>query len=72
MPAGRLIDDAGLKGLAVGGASVSRRHGNFIVTEPGATAADVMTLMDLVRERVLDHSGFELEREVVVWKRGEA
>ncbi|MHC4992071.1 MAG: UDP-N-acetylmuramate dehydrogenase [Planctomycetota bacterium] len=67
--AGRLIEEAGLKGEHVGGASISRQHANFIVTEPGATASDVLELMELVRQRVFDHCGLELEREVVVWER---
>lgn len=69
--AGRLIDEAGLKGLAIGGASVSERHGNFIVTEPGASATDVIGLLDEVARRVFEHCGMTLEREVVVWNRGE-
>jgi UDP-N-acetylmuramate dehydrogenase len=68
--AGKLIDEAGLKGQRIGGASVSRRHANFIVTEPGATARDVLDLIELIRSRVFDASGLELEREVVVWERG--
>ncbi len=69
--AGRLIDKAGLKGERIGGASVSERHGNFVVVEEGATASHVLALIDRVRARVLDESGVELEQELVVWKRGE-
>jgi len=71
LSAGRLIDEAGAKGMAVGGASVSTRHANFIVTGAGATASDVIALLDRVRRRVLDASGVELEREVVIWSRGD-
>jgi UDP-N-acetylmuramate dehydrogenase len=46
---------------------VSRRHANFIITEPGAKAADVLQLIDLIRDRVLRESGTELEVEVQVW-----
>ncbi len=53
------------------GASVSTQHANFIVTEPGATADDVMQLLDLIKQRVFDNAGLELETEVVVWKREE-
>jgi len=67
VPAGRLIDEAGLKGLTIGGATVSERHANFISTTPQATARDVMTLMRQVQERVLDHSGAKLQPEVVIW-----
>ena len=69
--AGKLIDEAGLKGLAVGGASVSRRHANFIVTEPGATADDVVQLLADIRHRVYEHHGIELEEEIVIWRREE-
>jgi UDP-N-acetylmuramate dehydrogenase len=69
VPAGRLIDEAGLKGHAIGGATISRQHANFIVTRPGATADDVIHLMELVEDRVFDACGLELEREVVVWGR---
>jgi UDP-N-acetylmuramate dehydrogenase len=67
--AGLLIDRAGLKGLRIGGASVSERHANFIVTDEGATARDVIRLMVEVVRRVRDRFGVELHREVVVWSR---
>ncbi|MEM9752848.1 MAG: UDP-N-acetylmuramate dehydrogenase [Planctomycetota bacterium] len=66
-PAGKLIDDAGLKGKTIGKASVSEVHANFIVAEPGCLADDVIRLMDEVASEVQRHSGVELEREVVVW-----
>ena len=69
--AGKLIDDAGLKGLTLGGAAVSPHHANFIVVRPGATATDVLQLMNDVRQRVFDDSGLELEDEIVVWRRGD-
>lgn len=62
--AGQLIDAAGCKGLAVGGASISEKHANFIQTRSGATALDVVDLIALVRSRVLDHAGIELHPEV--------
>jgi len=62
--AARLIEDAGLKGYAVGGARVSERHANFIVTSPGARARDVEDLIRHVRETVLARSGVRLETEV--------
>jgi UDP-N-acetylmuramate dehydrogenase len=62
--AGALIDGAGLKGLRVGGASISTRHANFIVTRPGATAADVAHLIDLVIERISAATGIRLHPEV--------
>lgn len=65
-PAGKLIDRAGLKGKAVGGAAVSKVHANFIVTRPGATAADVLNLMTQVQQTVADDYGVCLEPEVVI------
>jgi UDP-N-acetylmuramate dehydrogenase len=64
--AGRLIEDVGAKGLRVGGAEVSTKHANFIVTRPGATAADVATLIATVQERVAVAHGIALRAEVVV------
>ena len=71
VPAGKLIDEAGLKGLSIGGASVSPRHANFIVTVPGATATDVLKLLELVRRKVYEHAGIELEEEIAIWRRGQ-
>lgn len=63
--AGRLIDAAGLKGLRVGGASVSERHANFLVNDRKGTAADVRRLGDRVRTEVAKRFGIALEEEVV-------
>ena len=68
--AGRTIASLGLNGTRLGGAVVSERHANFIVNRDHATAADILKLMDLVRERVLKAYGLELEEEVVIWKAG--
>jgi UDP-N-acetylmuramate dehydrogenase len=67
--AGMLIDRAGCKGLGIGGASVSTRHANFVVTSDDASAHDVIELIDEVKRRVLDAHGVELEPEVVIWRR---
>ncbi|MBI2900746.1 MAG: UDP-N-acetylmuramate dehydrogenase [Planctomycetes bacterium] len=67
LSAGRLIDEAGLKGAGVGGARVSRKHANFFVNDGIATASDVFRLIDLVRDQVRRRTGIELELEVVVW-----
>ena len=66
--AGRMIDDLGLKGFAVGDARVSERHANFFVNAGRATAADILGLISEVRERVRRASGVSLEEEVIVWK----
>lgn len=65
-PAGLLIDRTGLKGLRVGGAMVSEKHGNFIVNMGGAGAGDVIDLMRLVREKVFRETGILLEPEVKI------
>lgn len=67
VPAGALIDQAGLKGMRHGGAEVSDRHANFIVAQPGATADDVLHLIDLIRQRVRQQFGYELELQLQVW-----
>jgi UDP-N-acetylmuramate dehydrogenase len=59
-----LIEAAGLKGARVGGARVSTKHANFIVAGTGATAADVLGLVDLIRDRVAATTGIVLEPEV--------
>lgn len=63
-PAGKLIDLAGLKGLRVGGAEVSPVHANYLVNRGGATAADILQLMAIVRERVFQNFNLILEPEV--------
>lgn len=62
--AGRIIDDAGLKGLAQGGVRVSERHANFFEADPGASAQDVYDLVWAVRKLVGDKTGVWLEPEV--------
>ncbi len=62
--AGRLIEAAGLKGLRVGGAQISTLHANFIINSGGATAADVLTLIERARETVHAKCGIRLETEV--------
>ncbi len=68
--AGRLIEAAGLKGLAVGGARVSELHANFIVHDGAATARDVADLMAVVQRRVLADSGVRLVPEIEWWGPG--
>jgi UDP-N-acetylmuramate dehydrogenase len=66
--AGRIIDELGLKGTRRGAAVVSEKHANFVVNEGGARAADVIEILELVRERVAREAGVELELEVKVWR----
>ena len=62
--AGKLIQDAGLKGASVGGAQVSELHAGFIINKGGATTADVLALMNLVQKTVYDKYGVMLQPEV--------
>jgi len=64
--AGRLVEACGLKGVRVGGAVVSEKHGNFIVNEGNASSADIESLIGAVRSRVRDDTGVDLEPEVRV------
>jgi UDP-N-acetylenolpyruvoylglucosamine reductase len=66
IPAGKLIDELGLKGLRVGGAVVSSEHGNFIVNDGAATARDILDLIAEIPRRALVERGVELETEVQV------
>lgn len=62
--AARLIEEVGAKGLRLGGAEVSHKHANFIVADPGASAADVWALIERVRDLVEADTGVRLETEV--------
>ena len=64
--AGKLISEAGCKGMRVGGACVSEKHAGFIVNDRGASADEIFRLMRKVRECVLEHSGIHLEPEVIL------
>lgn len=64
--AAELIDRCGLKGLSLGGAAVSEKHAGFIVNRGGATAKDVLKLMDLIRKIVFEKTGILLEPEIRV------
>ena len=65
--AGQLIEQAGLKGTRVGGAEISDRHANFIVTHPGAKSSDVLRLIDLIRSKISEQFGVHLESEIKIW-----
>jgi UDP-N-acetylmuramate dehydrogenase len=68
LSAGAVIDQAGLKGLRVGGAEVSDKHANFVIAHPGCRADDVMNLIKVIREKVWDKRQIELESEVQIWQ----
>ena len=65
--AGALIDRAGLKGLQIGGATVSDKHANFITTEKDCKSSDVKRLIDAMAQRVKEKSDVELETEIEIW-----
>ncbi len=64
LPAGRLLDDIGAKQLTVGGARVFERHANIIVNSGTATSRDIRTLADILKARVKEKFGIELQEEV--------
>jgi len=66
LSAGQLIDQAGLKGARVGGASVSPVHANFIINDGTASARDIMELIELIQSRVKAARGIDLETEVQI------
>jgi UDP-N-acetylmuramate dehydrogenase len=66
MPAGKVIEEAGLKGASIGGARISEKHGNFIVNLGDATAKDICSLIGQVQRIVFETSGIALEPEVKI------
>lgn len=62
---GQMIDACGLKGRSIGGAQVSEKHAGFIINKGGATAEDVLRLIDVIREAVLQKFGVEIECEMI-------
>jgi UDP-N-acetylmuramate dehydrogenase len=67
LSAGALIDQAGLKGLRIGGAEVSVKHANFVIAHPGCTSEDVMSVVKIIREKVFEKNQIHLESEVQIW-----
>jgi UDP-N-acetylmuramate dehydrogenase len=65
LKAWKLIDDAGMRGATLGGAQMSKKHPNFLINTGGATAADLEGLGELVRNKVFQNSGIELQWEVI-------
>jgi UDP-N-acetylmuramate--alanine ligase len=66
IPAGRVIDSLGLKGTVCGQAAVSEVHGNFIVNQGGATALEVLTLIEFIQDKARDERNVELETELKI------
>lgn len=65
-PAGKIIDEVGLKGTMSGRAMISEKHGNFIVNLGGATTKDIVALIDIIKKRVFEQKGIKLETEVKI------
>lgn len=66
--AGRLIDLCGLKGRSIGGASISKKHANFILNKGNARAEDVLKLMSLIKKRVKQKFDIALNPEIKIWR----
>jgi len=66
-PAGRMIDELGMKGLYIGGARISTLHANFLICEGSTSAADLAELIRMIRQRVYENRGILLDLEVEVW-----
>jgi len=66
MYAAKLVQEAGLKGKRIGGAMISEKHANFIVNTGGAVASDIISLIDLCKNRVKEMAGIDLETEIQI------
>jgi UDP-N-acetylmuramate dehydrogenase len=64
--AGRLLEAAGLKGMALGKVEISRKHANFFINQDGATASDYLALIRMAKQMVLDKFGVKLELEIEI------
>lgn len=65
---GKVLEELGLKGFRVGGAQISEKHAGFIVNVGGAHFSDVITLIEIARQKVKEVYGIELETEVEIWR----
>jgi len=68
LSAGRLIEQAGLKGYRIGGAEVSQQHANFIIAHDPCTAADILQLLEHIQHTVHERCQVDLEQELIVWR----
>ncbi|MCR5217210.1 FAD-binding protein [Treponema sp.] len=64
-PSGKLVDDAGLRGLSVGGAQIAPWHGNFIINNGNASASDIKSLVEIARSKVFENTGNKMECEIL-------
>lgn len=70
IPAGKLIDDLGLKGYKIGGAQISNKHANFIVNKENSSSNDIKSLIKLIHDKVLEEYKIDLilEQEIINWE----
>lgn len=66
IPAGQIIDELGLKGMRIGNAKISEKHGNFIVNLGNAKASDIIALIDMIKTKVNEERGIKLQTEVKI------
>jgi UDP-N-acetylmuramate dehydrogenase len=66
IPAGQIIDELGLKGMQIGDAKISEKHGNFIVNLGNAKASDIIALIDMIKTKVNEERGIKLQTEVKI------
>ena len=66
IPAGRIIDELGLKGMQIGNAKIAEKHGNFIVNLGNAKASDIIALIDVIKKKVKKERGITLQTEVMI------
>jgi UDP-N-acetylenolpyruvoylglucosamine reductase len=66
IPAGRVIDSLGLKGTVCGQAAVSEVHGNFVVNQGGASALEILTLIEFIQDKAREERNVELETEIKI------
>ena len=66
VPAGQIIDELGLKGMQIGNAKISEKHGNFIVNLGNAKASDIIALIDMIKTKVNEERGIKLQTEVKI------
>ncbi len=65
--AGALIDRAGLKGFRIGGAVISEKHANFVIAEKGCKSGDVLCVIEVIKQKVREQFGVDLELEIEIW-----
>jgi len=65
---GKVIEELGLKGFSIGDAKISEKHAGFIINTNKASFYDVISIIEIVKQRIFSHTGVELETEIEIWK----